>query len=117
MKSGEQRVIYWVMYEERARVKVSMWPDPERYDWGLRTTQHCGVYELATAQKYMRDLQSHVDNKTHFLERERSGPESHHLTEVWIEIEHRCRYEPNQAKQVLIPTITVAGESLGASEE
>jgi hypothetical protein len=112
VRKGEQRTLYWVMYEERAQVKVTTWPEPERWDWGLRTTQHFGTESLATAKAACADLQQHVNNKTHFLYGDCSGPEGHHLTEAWIEVEHRCRFDPAAP---LIPTITLA-DSAGAIE-
>ena len=114
MKKGEQRVTYWVMYSERVQRNVAAWNEPPNIQWVEREAQHCGVVNLAAAERMKGDLQPYVNDRTHFLERERSGPDAHHLIEVWIEIEHRCRLE-DQPSNVTIPSITAP--SLGASKE
>lgn len=112
MKSGEQKVTYWVMYSHRCQRDISRWPEPRNVQWVERVEQHYGTSDLATAERSVADFQKYVETKTHFLPSELSGPDAHHLTEAWIEVEHRCRLEPNAP---VIPSITAP--QLGANEE
>jgi hypothetical protein len=114
MKSGEQKVTYWVMYSERVQKNVAKWNEPRRIEWVVRETQHFGTADIGTAQDGLLQLQHYVDNKMHFLQSDLSGPEAHHLTEAWIEIEHRCRFDPSRGN-IIIPIITAP--QLGANEE
>lgn len=105
MKPGEQTVTYWVMYEERVQRNVAAWHEPTRFEWVLRTAQHYGTNDLETARDGVKQLQPFADNKTHYQDGATSGPESHHITEVWIEVQHRCRFEPNGP---VIPNVSIA---------
>lgn len=99
------------MYSERVQKNVAAWNEPRNIQWVERETQHCGVRSLEEAQEMVANLQKYVDEKKHFLSCERSGPDAHHLTETWIEVEHRCRFhEPSSdGERRYIPNISAIG--------
>lgn len=106
MKKGESRKTYWVMYEERCKINIAAWNEPDDWQWTLRTQQHCGVQTLAEAEESVLYFQKHVDAKTHFL----SGrPDGYYLTETWIEVEFRTRLVPNHPELVDAAFNSLAG--------